>query len=258
MIASKYIKSTLISIFLVLSLSTFAQRKFDMHKGNLAWRNWFVKANIGVNLLYSDASTYHNDLLYKLQYENQLGFSLETGKWLTPWLGANVNFALGNLYVYTQETESFSNFYQYSGEIIFNLNQLLYPSEKQSEFYVYLKLGYGLINFNATMIDQITGDTLGIQGKYSSYGKAVTEWFIPVGLGGTYNIDENFGINMEAKVNFTNTDKLDASYANKTQSQNDLYASITIGLVYTFNIKGSYGSYWRPQSKRSNQWMRID
>ena len=258
MVTSKYIKSTFISIFIVLSLNAFAQRKFDMHKGNLTWRNWFVKANIGVNLLYSDASTHHNDLLYKLQYENQLGFSLETGKWLTPWLGANVNFAAGNLYVYTYETESFTNFYQYSGEIIFNINQLLYPAEKQSEFYVYLKLGYGLINFNAAMVDQITGDTLGIQGKYSSYGKAVTEWFIPVGLGGTYNIDENFGINLETKVNFTNTDKLDASYTNKTQSQNDLYASITIGLVYTFNIKGSYGSYWRPQSKRSNQWMRID
>ncbi len=258
MVTSKYIKYVFISIFIVLSLSTFAQRKFDMHKGNLAWRNWFVKANIGVNLLYADASTYNYDLLYKLQYENQLGFSLEAGKWLRPWLGANANFTLGNLYAYTYETESFTSFYQYSGEIIFNLNQLLYPAEKQSEFYVYLKLGYGLINFNATMTDRVTGDTLGVQGKHSSYGKAVTEWFIPVGLGGTYNIDENFGINFEAKINYTNTDKLDASYANKTQSQNDLYASITIGLIYTFNIKGSEGGYWHPLSKRSRHWMKID
>lgn len=231
-----------------------AQRDYNMHKGNQMWRHWFVKAHAGAAMLYADASTYNADIFYKMRYESNIAYSLEAGKWLTSWGGAQASFSMGKLYSQTSNTESFTEFNQYSGSLIFNLNQLIYPAASETELYVYAKLGYGFINFSGVMLQKETQDTIGRVGNYAGFEKPVTEWFIPVGIGGVYNINEHFGISLDFSINFTNADKLDASYSNTKDMPNDLYTFLSAGFIYTFDLKDSKGVYWRPRSKRGTKW----
>jgi len=247
----------LMLILLLIGSSLQAQRKFEMNKGGLIWRHWFVKSNIGLNAFFGDVSTYDHDPLNKLKYESKFGYSVSAGKWIIDWGGANFTFAGGSLKgIRENGTESHANFYQYTLEGLINITQLINHYDEQTPFYVYAKLGYGLIDFNAYSINSNTGDTLNIVGKHSGFGQRVTEWVIPLGIGGAYNIDKNFALIFDATYNYTHTDKLDARYYGSASGDNDYYIYAAVGVKYTFTIKDEYGKYRRPRSKRSRRWTR--
>lgn len=251
MIKSKLI---LIFVFISLSVSTFAQWEFDMHKGNLIWRNWFLKADAGLNMLYADNASYNHDPIYKMRYESRLGLSGVIGKWITPWVALGGNLSMGQLYSFTENRESNGVFYQLTGEVYININQIIHPSYQQDEVYFYTKIGYGLIYFNAEMTDIKTGEVLRQLGKPNGFVMPNTEWVIPIGFGLVYNINTHFSASLDGTVNFTVSDKLDACYSNNENAHNDLYVFIAAGLTYTFNFKSSQGSYRRPRARRSNHW----
>jgi len=244
-------------LLLLLGSSIQAQRKFELNKGGLIWRHWFVKANIGLNAYFGDISTYDHDPLNKIAHESKFGYSVSAGKWIIDWGGANFTFSGGGLKgIKENGVESRTNFYQYTLEGIVNITQLINQYDRQSVFYLYGKLGFGLIDFNAYYINTNRGDTLNIVGKNSQFGKRVTEWVIPLGIGGAYNIDKNFSVIFDITYNYTHTDKLDARYNGSAADNNDYYVYFATGVKYTFTIKDKHGVYRRPRSKRTRRWTR--
>lgn len=249
-------KSALIVVLLLLSSGVFAQRDFKRNKGGGIWRHWFVKANVGATAFFGDISTYDHDPFNKFKYESKFGYSVSAGKWINDWGGANFTFSGGKMKGIRNNYESHTDFYQYTLEAQVNLTQLYFDQDVQSVFYVYAKLGFGLIEFNAMYTNQTTGDTIHIIGKHTPFNKRVTEWVIPIGIGGVYNIDQNFAIFFDGTFNYTNTDKLDAKFSGSTDDKKDYYIYISVGLKYTFSIKDKHGSYRRPVSRRKIRWVR--
>lgn len=248
----------LILLFLV-NISLFAQREFESHKRGYIWKHWYGKADLTINLMFSDVSTHDADPLKKITEESRFGFNISAGKWIKNWGAAEINYSRGNLYGFTNTLEVSTNFNQYTVSGLLNLTQLFYPADKQTPFFVTLKLGYGLIDFNARLTDRETGKLVHVQGTESSYKKRVTEWLIPIGLGGVINFDYNLALNLGLNYHYINTDKLDSKFISADVDFNDdkdSYVSITIGLIYTFNIKETYGYYKRPKIKKRSKLGR--
>ncbi len=245
-----------IFLLLFISSSLYAQRDFNSHRGGSIWRHWYVKANVGTNAFFGNISTFDQDPFNKLKYESKFGYSVSAGKWINEWGGAHFTFSGGKLKGTRNDYESHTDFYQYTVEGIVNVTQLLYDHDMQSQFYIYAKLGFGLIDFNALYTNVVTGDTINMVGKHTAYDKRVTEWVIPIGFGGVYNIDDNFGLFFDDTLNYTNTDKLDAKYKGAEDDTNDYYIFASAGIKYTFTIKEKHGKYNRPVSRRKIRWVR--
>lgn len=245
--------SIIIFTFLV-SISVFAQRKMDYYKTGSIYRNWYANVNLSVNAMFGDVTTYDRDPFNKIGKESAIAFAVAAGKWITDWGGAEFNFSKGSLYGFASDLEANTNYNQYTLSGIINLTQLVYPSDYQTPFYFYGKIGYGLIDFNAVLTNSKTGDTIRMQGVDTPFDKRVTEWVIPMTIGGAYNIDKNFTLIFDLNYFYVDTDKLDGKFISSDKDFNDnkdSYASFTIGLKYTFNFKETYGSYTRPRSRRS-------
>ena len=241
---------------LFASSSVYAQRDFKRHAGGGIWRHWFVEASIGSNAYFGDISTYDHDPVNKLKFESKFGYSATLGKWINDWGAASFTFSSGQFKGLKNASESQTDFFQYTVEGKVNLTQLYFDHDVQSNFYLYAKLGYGLIDFNASYSNINTGDTINIVGSHSGYNKRVTEWVIPIGFGGTYNIDKNFGIFFDATLNYVNSDKLDARYDGADDNKKDYYIYLSAGLKYTFSIQDQHGFYKRPVSRRKIRWVR--
>lgn len=243
----------------MFSSGLLAQRQFDSHKSGSIWRHWYVKADIGATALFGDISTYDSDPFKKLKYESKFAYSATVGKWVTDWGGAEFTFSMGKLKGIRGSLEANTEYLQYTFVGRVNITQLIYPSDAQTPFYFYAKLGYGLIDFNAILTNVDTGDTIRMQGANTPHDKRVTEWVIPFGFGGTYNIDENFSIVFDATYHYVDTDKLDGKYISSEVDYNDnkdAYVYLSIGVQYTFNIKETYGGFKSSRSKRNKRWTR--
>lgn len=245
-------------LFLFMTSSGLAQISYDFHKGGWLMRHYYVEANVGANLFNGDISNYSGDPFNKLIKEASFGYSLTAGKWATPWLGGQFTFTGGQLRGADDgcDCEFKNNYTQYTGQAIFNLTQLFYPLDRQSDFYFLARLGYGLINFNSVLTNSSTKDTIHIIGKHSSRGETITEWVIPIGLSGVFNFDEHYSLSIDFMYNYTNTDKLDTRvYEGESGSKLDSYVFLGIGVKYTFNLKKQKG-YNSGSTSRGVRWVR--
>ena len=241
----------LIAIFILLMTSgLLAQRKFDFHKGKVMWRHWYIDAKIGYNVFYGDITSYNIDLVEKYKEESKVGYALGLGKWVESWIGVEGNLMHGKLRGVKDTLISNTTFNQATGEVIINFTQLIYPSNIQTPFYFYGKLGAGLNYFSSTLTHSKTGAVIKTSGNPYNI-----EWMIPISFGGAYNITENFSLTATASYTYINTDKLDATYTNKPDDSNDFYLSLFFGAKYTFSLKQSKGSYRRPRSRRGTNWL---
>jgi hypothetical protein len=249
----------LVAFMLLLGSTSFAQRKFNTHKSGSIWRHWYVKGNFSVNAMFGDVTSYDTDPFKKIGQESAIGFTASAGKWITEWGGAEFTFSKGNLYGFSGELEANTTYNQYTISGIVNFTQLIYPSDYQTPFYVYGRIGYGLIDLNAVLTNSRTGDTIRMQGAETSWDKRVSEWVIPMGIGGGYNFDANFALIFDVNYFYVDTDKLDGKFISSDRDFNDnkdSYASFTIGLKYTFSIKETQGSFNRPKSRRTLRFTR--
>ena len=250
---------TLVIFTLLLSFTTFAQRKFESHKAGSVWRHWYVNMNLSVNAMFGDVTSYDSDPFKKIGQESAVAIAATAGKWINEWGGAEFNFSKGSLYGFSGILEANTNYNQYTISGIVNFTQLIYPSDYFTPFYAYGKIGYGLIDFNALLTNSKTGDTIRMQGTDTPHDKRVSEWVIPLTIGGAYNFDKNFSLVFDLNYFYVDTDKLDGKFISTEVDFNDdkdSYASFTIGLKYTFSIKESYGKYKRPKSRRTLKFTR--
>lgn len=257
---TKDTKHTIIGVILFLFMIShgFAQISYDFHKGGGVLRHYYVNANIGDNLFYGDISDYNGDPFNKILKESSFGYSITAGKWLTGWLGGQLTFSGGQLRGSNNgcNCEFKNDFYQYTADAIVNLNQLVYPLDRQTYFFLQARIGYGMIRFNSVLTNSSTQDTIHSIGKHSAFGERITEWVVPIGLSGVFAIDEHYSVSVDFVYNYTNTDKLDTQVLESENERNrDSYILISFGVKYTFDIKKMRG-YNNGSNSRSLKWVR--
>ena len=244
----------LIVLFILLFNSdSDAQMTYNRYGSNYIWDHWYGQASFGANALYGDISSHDHDPIKKLKYETSYGYSASLGKWINNWGAAQFTFSGGELIGTKNNYSSHANFYQYTVEGILNVTELIHKHHMQSRFYGYVKMGYGLIEINASLTDENTGKTVSEVGKNTSYDKRVTEWVIPFGGGGFYNIDKNYALFIDVLYQYVDSDKLDAKY--HTESL-DNYVNISFGLRYTFDIKNKRHKYRNKSSRKRIHWVK--
>jgi len=255
---TKHIIIGVILLFFMIG-NGLAQVTYNFHKGGGIWRHYYVNANAGANLFFGDVSNYNGDPFNKLVKESSFAYSATAGKWITEWLAAQATFNMGQLRGANNalDAEFKNHYYYYTGEFIVNLNQLVYPLDKQTDFYLQAKLGFGLIRFNSELTSLTSKKPLHIIGENSAFGERVTEWIVPIGIGGVYNIDEHYSILFDLLYQYVNSDKLDTRVEESINNMNQLdsFFLLSVGIKYTFNLKKLRG-YNHGSNSRSLRWTR--
>jgi len=238
---------------LVFSASSNAQLEYNRYGSNNIWDHWYGQVSIGANAFYGDISSYDSDPIKKIKYETSYGYSASFGKWINRWGAAQFTFSGGELIGTKNHYVSHASFYQYAIEGMLNVTELIHKHQLQSRFYGYIKAGYGFIEINAFLTDTNTGKTVSEVGKNSSYGKRVTEWVIPFGGGGFYNIDKNYSLFIDVLYQYVDSDKLDARYDTETL---DNYVNASFGLRYTFDVKNKRHKYRGNSARKRIHWVK--
>jgi hypothetical protein len=244
----------LIVFAFITGLASFAQSNVQSIKPNYGFDPyWYVNLNIGRNLLYGDLMSTHVDFA---KIGKQTGFigEFNAGRQFTSIFGLrglvdggtmksrvneNVNYHFRSkthfLGVYVEPTIDFTN---------------LIDNKADRKFFVYGFTGLGMVNMYSDVLNYTTGITTVYSNHNSTKFKDwTTMTVLPYGLGSTYKIDENWGVNLEASsfyvFNKNDGDKLDGL---KPQGQHrDWVGNLAIGMNYDFvsatNLKKMAANY---------------
>ncbi len=225
------------------------QRWSRANKTPSLYRDWMLSLNAGTALYYGGMSNYDLDPLKKIPKESNLSYSMSVGKWVKPYLAVRANLQMGNLHAVKSTREMNANFNEYSAQVMINLTDFFhYVSGYQKDFYSYVFVGYGFIDFSSAVYYSVSDTWV-----YEGQDKMSREWVIPAGIGLGYNVTQNFTFTFDASYHYAHTDKLDA-YPNQSK---DFLLYLALGMNYNFNIKEFKGYIVRPKSKRSLKWAKF-
>jgi len=107
--------------------------------------------------------------------------------------------------------------------------------------------GFGLITFDPYTQDatgrkvflrELDTEGRGLTGNKGTYSNAA--WVVPLGFGTRYSVNENFGIGVEYKYNFTGTDYLDDVSMNGYPNKALLDARNPVTSKFTYRGEGEY------------------
>jgi len=204
----------------------------------------------GSALYYGGLSNYDLDPLNKIPNESNLSYNFSLGKWVKPYLALRGNLQMGKLHSTKGTREMHANFNEYTAQLMVNITDFFkYPAGYQRQFYSYVFLGYGLIDFRSSVVNTSTG----IIEKQWGQDKMITEWVVPLGVGIGYNFNENFTFSFDATYHYIDSDKLDA-YSNNSK---DFMLYLAVGVIYNFNLKELNGYIVRPKSRRRLKWAKF-
>lgn len=224
-----------------------SQRWSKGNKTPAIYRDWMFSLSAGTALYYGNMSNYDLDPLRKIPKESNLSYSVSAGKWIKPYLAVRANFQQGNLHTAKGAREINVSFNEYNAQLMINVTDLFdYVSGYQKDFYTYVYLGYGFIDFSSSYYN-------GAEWAYEGQDKMITEWMVPFGIGIGYNMNQNFTFTFDATLHYINTDKLDA-YSGESK---DFLIYLGLGVNYNFNVKEIKGFRVRPKSKRSLKWTKF-
>jgi len=251
----KYTKVSLIFtlVLVFFSSSSNAQIAFERYGSNYVWDHWYGQVSFGGNAFFGDMSSYDFDPIKKLQYETSYGYSGSFGKWINSWMAVQITLSGGELKAVKNTNTSHTSFFQYGIDGVINVTQLIRNEQNQSDFYGYLKVGYGLINFNAYIVNENDGSHVSGKNICSSEEGKVTEWVIPFGAGIVYNLDKNYSFLIETSYQYVNTDKLDAKCHGDSS---DRYINVSLGFRYTFDLKNNRNKYRHNSSRKGLHWVK--
>ena len=243
----------LILVLLFFSSSSKAQIVFEEYGSKNIWNHWYAQVSVGANALYGDISSHDHDPIKKIKYETSYGYSGSFGKWINSWIAAQLSLSGGKLRGVKNSHNSHTSFYQYTVEGVINITQLIYDYQRQTQFYGYVKLGYGLINFKAYVTNN-KDEKIAKGGKICiENDEKVSEWLVPIGAGIVYNLDKNYSFFLDATYQYVNTDKLDAICT--TNGTLDRYINGQLGFRYTFSVKGTRQKSRRSSSRKGLHWV---
>jgi opacity protein-like surface antigen len=237
--------------FLTLSANAqmrpHSQRWSKIYHIPTGYRDWMISASTGTALYYGDFSLDDLDPLSRVINQSNLSYSFAAGKWLKPYLGLRAHFQMGKIKAIKSTYELNSNFSEYSLQTLINISDLLnYPAGFQRKYFSYAILGFGAINYKSIVSKPD-------EPEFLNPGR-VTEPVFLLGIGASYNYNQNFTFAFDGTYHYTNSDKLDGD--TRTPAK-DAILYIGINVIYNFNLKQINGYITRPKSKRKLKWAKF-
>ena len=127
-----------------------------------------------------------------------------------------------------------NNFYEYSGKLRFNMNQILLGKRYHPDkWHFYTQAGLGMLRFSTYLTD-ISETTLIDNIGWAAIGKATS---ISMGVGIQYYMTEEASLHIGVDYHVLNSDEIDAKV---TGTSNDSYIFMSLGFSYSFS-GGGYG-----------------
>ncbi|OQA94575.1 MAG: Outer membrane porin F precursor [Bacteroidetes bacterium ADurb.Bin217] len=222
----KKIYYILLALFPIVGNAQTTEKQPWIEKG------WSINANIGPTIFLGDVSQLK-------PLETKLGYGIQIGKELSPYLDARVQLLNGKL-AGTKEkynggglaNQYFNaNFFDYSLNLKLDLLTLT-KGEADRKYSLYTYGGVGFVDFTSKQYNLLT-DAVENSVGYNANGdktRATTEIMFPLGIGVGYNVTEQLNIGLDYSKRFALTDKVDATKG-KT---NDIYDYLSLGLTYKF------------------------
>lgn len=242
MFYNRFLKAiTVFSFIMLLPIVFYGQssnntsKKFSSH--------WYMSGSVGINQFYGDIQDLN--FLDKLS-DDKIGFGLNVGHQFTPVFGLRGNMRYGSLYSQNEsknlEMEAPKLFeYNLSGTI--SLINLLSEYNADRKLDVYGMAGIGLINWETELRNSNTGTKLGGNGTAGNGpSELTTEGYIPVGLGVSYKLNNNWSVALEQTWNGINSDILDAAEGGFDY---DISTSTSLNVVYNLGSFNGIGSMVR-------------
>ncbi|MBC34419.1 MAG: hypothetical protein CL663_00030 [Bacteroidetes bacterium] len=235
--------SLLFVFSMLISLNVNAQDK------SVFQSYWYLKASIGGSYGHTDAE------LYSIKPDQvQLAGDLGFGRQFNPYFGLEVKAYLGKLKGRKYESAAWTyqaELMDFSLHAIFNISNLIkYNPNRDLSFSVFTGIGQtqynstGVYNGKTThvgfsnSVGELKGS--GIQGRKI----AMT---IPIGLILDYKINERVSANLNFRLNYVDTEKLDAR---QSGSSKDWYNFSSIGIKYRLGkIKAKKAYVPEPEKK---------
>lgn len=220
----------IISIFIVIAPSQIveAQRGTD-------WSGpWGVGIGLGPTSYIGDLNE-HNDNRFLIIPQS---LSFAGAGWFSKGFGPItfvVQMNLGRLQSrdYVKNQMFRNNFYEYSGKLRLNMNQILLGKRyRVDKWHFYTQAGIGMMRFSTYLTD-ISEDNLINNVGYASIGKASS---ISLGVGIQYYMTEEASFHIGVDYHFLNSDEIDAKVIG---AANDSYLFMSIGFSYSFS--GGFG-----------------
>jgi outer membrane protein OmpA-like peptidoglycan-associated protein len=229
----------LVVVTLFTGLASFAQTNTDPYKGFDPY--WYLNLNMGRSLLVGDLKTTPLDFA---KIGKQTGFigGIFGGYQFNPLFGLrgimNGGTIKSRLTTSANMYKSVTHDFGYYLEPTLDISNLIkYNADRKLNFYGFTGLGFDNFYVDRTVTNVQTGasttQTVYKTGKGSS--KWTTATTLPYGLGTKYQIDPNWGINLEATnyyaFNKDDGDKLDGW---QWGTKRDWIDFLTLGVNYNF------------------------
>lgn len=256
------LRTSIISVYFYccLSLTLYSQRKFKQENQQ---DGISITPTIGVGSVVGELGDIFS-------FRSVYGLNIDKG--VSEKVNVSIVIIGGNLYGSEEEPyySKFKNsFFQIQTLGILNLSRYFITSYNKNVFELKLYGGVGMIWFHTDVYDlktetllratsenaskhttlfQQTGAGIGEAGIYYT-----RELVVPFGFKVDYKLNNNLALNLDMGYNWVNNDKLDGttpynllqpnvvaginSYSN---TSNDAWVNISIGLKYTFSVKRSF------------------
>ena len=230
--------STLTGTFLLVSLVMFAQAPFT---GTKQFRKLSFGVNVGA-LRPSIIAGGSNDFT-KPQYD--LGYGADLKYQFTHRLGAQLDYVGGKLKgnndknywnglpATNRPISSFETKMSYSfalsGVYTFGTINWIHSTTKVVP---YVTAGGGVVGYKPTTTDRATGTSTAFDN-----GKALHNFFVPVGVGLKFNLSELVNLDLGYRANIVDNDNFDGTYWH-ADVHRDKYSYGFLGVEFAFGKKG--------------------
>ncbi len=238
-------KVSLLTItFALCSALLFAQQaqynSKAAYEGPYKLNTWSVSAYVGPSQFYGDLRTYDFWPVTKQSFDSQseagtYHFGASLGKQLTYLFGARLDLGVGTLAGMKRKTY-FSyfrgNYFQADVTGTVNIKGLLFGPSKMKHWKADVYAGVGQMYYKSTAYELGTGrvrrrsdDSPTLRNDVANLNKAASsyshDWVIPVGFNLSYEINKNFDLGLDFRLNHVNTEKLDATVGGDPTSMYD-------------------------------------
>ncbi len=224
-------KKTIILLCTLFATTTFAQRG-----GGLSSKYNTLSGGVSLGNIYVDS-----DLKSFGETNNYIKFGF--GAFVTKQFNSVFGLQAEVLYGQIGGERVVLNRQVDEGRLIStNLSGLIYltnigvTGNKSHDFNLYLKFGFGLINFEST--------TTNFSGNNPQIQPSTVELEIPLGIGARYRFNERFDFEAAVTMHSVFGDGFDG--ANSTASESDKFFYSSLGVVYKFGKKSKSIEWTNP------------
>lgn len=227
------LRKVVIIIFCLLAGIQAQGQKYDITEG------FSMKISLGALSFHGDLSASEYNPVDIIRDNTKMGFSFSALKEFSNIIGVQAQYFAGNLYsIHSDENLYFTgSLSEFSVSGRFTPLGLFPGMNNRLKLNPYLSFGLGTFGYRSCRryidTDDIYPPVYGYQNDGVTTAPRERSLTIPMGIGLSVPINQNFAIELDHTFRITNTDLIDATVS--PTSSNDFYSHTSLGFRFTIN-----------------------